>query len=649
MNKHQLNISFLSKTILTSYSPFTAPWTLPTPIGLDPLPDVQLPLPLRAILARRFIASEDKEYIDEIINPPTLPDPKKHFPDLEKSVSRLCKACEKNELIAICGDYDADGMTSTALMLKTLITLGAKPISLIPNRVEEGYGLNVNMIKELCNKGIKLLITVDNGVAANKPLELAYENSIEVIITDHHEIPKNMSNYFALIHPSTTPINSPYRSLAGVGLAYVLASSLAKELNSIQAISIARDLFCVGTVADMAPLLGANRLWLREGLKVLHKTECIGLRALHTICGINHRPLSSEDIGFLVAPRINAVGRIGEPKLIIELLMEEDKHKALEIARECDQLNKQRKDLCDAIEIEAIALIESSYNYPDPFIFLVQNHWHQGVIGIVASRLSERYHRPTALLTGDNNGTFRSSVRAPKGFSVVQALRECEDLLEKYGGHPAAGGFTVKADNIVALNSKLNTISNQWNQMNPYTKCIKPESIIKFDEINDQLIEQLQSLEPFGIGNPYPVFWSRNCQVKEVNKLSDSHLKFILSQNNITLKAIGWGWRNYTETTDKVDIVYTVKKNYWNNTQNIQLELIAIRPFNKALTINRNGRRYVCREIDKKSISICNDAGNEIIARLTKSGSISGEDKLLEHSYVKRLASEASVGLGLVP
>jgi single-stranded-DNA-specific exonuclease len=416
----------------------------------DPLPGLELPLPLRALLQRRGFRAVDAA--KQFLIPTSLPEADLHFPDLKKATDRLVEACEHNETVAICGDYDADGMTSTALLLRALAALGAAPRAAIPSRMEEGYGLNPSMVDRQHRDGVQILVTVDNGVAASAALRRAAELGMEVIVTDHHTIPDQPAPMTALIHPATTPEGSPYRGLAGVGLAYVLARAVAEQLNQPDAIGSARDLFCVGTVADMAPLIGANRAWLLEGLAQLHRTECCGLQALQRLAGLGEQPLTAEDIGFQLAPRINAVGRLGEPRLVVDLLTAVEPATAMALARRCDDFNRQRRDLCDAIEAEAVALVEADASDQLPsFLLLAQSHWHHGVIGIVAARLVERYHRPAALLAGDGDGLMRASVRSPRGFAVDQALNHCASLLERFGGHPAAGGFTVRAENVHAL------------------------------------------------------------------------------------------------------------------------------------------------------------------------------------------------------
>ena len=460
-------------------------WQLPAAVALEELPgDVQalgLSEPILALLSRRGFGSAAA--IEALLNPADAPDPKHHFPDLGLAVKRLKQACKTNERLAICGDYDADGMTSTALLIGVLQQLGAQPQAAIPSRQSDGYGLNVSMVEELAAEGIRLLVTVDNGVSAREALERAQALGLEVIVTDHHTIPEERPPLSALLHPQCTPEDSPYRGLAGVGMAYVLAGALAKANRSAKALAMALDLFCIGTIADMAPLQGVNRRWLMDGLPRLKDSPLPGLQALQQVAGLDDAPIDAGAVGFQLAPRINAVGRLGDPRLVVDLLTTDDPEQALELARECESLNRQRRELCDAIEAEALALAEADGDQRSPFLLLAQSHWHHGVIGIVAARLVEHYGAPVALLAAEGDGRMRASVRAPKGFAVDAALQACGDLLERFGGHPAAGGFTVKAERVTALHERLNDLAQVWREREGL-QLVMPEALLKLEQIN---------------------------------------------------------------------------------------------------------------------------------------------------------------------
>ena len=622
-------------------------WRLPQPLEGDPLPSVDLPPALKAMLFRRGLQSQDQ--VQLLLNDQPLPAADRHFPELKPALRRLKKACLIKEAVAICGDYDADGMTSTALLMRALEAMGASPQAAIPSRMADGYGLNSGMVEQLHSEGVRLLVTVDNGVAAHEALEKASELGVEVILTDHHTLPASRPKALALIHPATTPKDSPYACLAGVGLAYVLARALAAELKNPASITTARDLFCIGTVADMAPLTGANRTLLREGLSHLHRSSCPGVQALQQLAGLGDRPLRADDIGFQLAPRINAVGRIGEPSLVVDLLTADDPNRAFELGRQCDALNRQRRELCDAIEAEAVALLESDPSPLPPFLLLAQGHWHHGVIGIVAARLVERYQRPAALLASDGEGRMRASVRAPDGFAVDRALQHCSDLLERHGGHPAAGGFTVQVTAVSALHQNLNALAAQWLQSRGEDLLVEPEALLELDQIDHAFWRALQTLEPFGAGHPKPLFWSRGCRVTDQQSLRGGHLRLTLEQNGVERQAIVWRWPNNAVLSQTIDATYTVTQNHWRGETRFQLEIQALRPHHEAMELQRSRGCYRVQRIDSKSLKLINPDGESLVSRVNREGELESDDSRASHPYVAALLQEACIGLGLRP
>ncbi|MFM8524828.1 MAG: single-stranded-DNA-specific exonuclease RecJ [Cyanobacteriota bacterium] len=629
--------------------PHEQPWQLPQP--LDPLPlegeeaeaiqRLGLPEPLLTLLRRRGFG--EAAAIAALLDPPQGPDPRRHFPDLGKAVDRLKIACRAGEAVAICGDYDADGMTSTALLVGVLQRLGAVPQPAIPSRQDDGYGLNAGMVERLAAAGVRLLITVDNGVSATAALARAQDLGLEVILTDHHTLPQDPPPCLALLHPACTPERSPYRGLAGVGLAHVLATALCRQLRRPDGLTIALNLFCIGTIADMAPLQGVNRRWLLEGLPQLATSALPGLRALQQLAGLTDQPIDAQTVGFQIAPRINAVGRLGDPLLVVSLLTTDQPEEALELARACESLNRQRKDLCGAIEAEALALLDADGPRAPAFVFLAQNHWHHGVIGIVAARLVERCGRPVALLASEGEGRLRASVRAPRGFAVDQALTACADLLERHGGHPAAGGFTVRAERVAALQERLETLASDWLQRHGPGQVVEPEVLLRLDQIDRAFHRQLQRLEPFGIGHPAPLFWSADCVVVSQRLLRGGHLQLELDQAGVRHRAIAWRWQGEASVPDRLDVAYRITLNRWQGEERIQLELQAVRAGARGeVRLMRRGRTYWCSRRGD-GVMIRNGAG-EVLER----------DSLLaaqpeDHPYLRALVQEAAMALGMAP
>jgi single-stranded-DNA-specific exonuclease len=531
-------------------------------------------------------------------------------------------------------------MTSTALLVGVLGRLGAQPQSAIPSRLEEGYGLNPAMVERLAGEGVRLLVTVDNGIAAEAALLRAEELGVEVILTDHHTIPERVPPHLALLHPARTPLGSPFRGLAGVGLAYVLAAALCRQRRREDGLAMARDLFCIGTIADMAPLEGVNRRWLMDGLPRLGASSLPGLKALQRLAGTEDGPLDAQVVGFQIAPRINAVGRLGDPELVVELLTTQDWERALELAHACEGLNRQRRELCEAIEAEALALLEADGPEPSSFVLLAQSHWHHGVIGIVAARLVERLGLPAALLAGEGGGLLRASVRAPRGFAVDAALTRCADLLERYGGHPAAGGFTVRAENVALLQQRLEALAADWRAAQGGGHPVEPEALLHFDQIDRPFLAHQRRLEPFGIAHPQPVFWSAGCRVVSQKLLRGGHLQLELAQGERCLRAMGWRWRGGADLPEWLDVAYRLTLNRWQGQERIQLDLVGVRQgaapeADWEVQLQRRTRTYWCRRLGD-GVVVRNAAGEELH---------SSSDP--QHPYLRALLQDAAMALGL--
>ncbi|MBE9205856.1 single-stranded-DNA-specific exonuclease RecJ [Nostoc sp. LEGE 06077] len=530
-----------------------------------------------------------------------LPSPLEEFPDLAMSVELLQEAIASQSKIAICGDYDADGMTSTALLLRSLRALGAQVDYAIPSRMHEGYGINKRIVEEFHSEGVRLILTVDNGISAYEPIARARELGVKVIVTDHHDIPQQLPPADAILNPKLIAESSPYRGVAGVGVAYILAVCLAQQLGETRGlIQPMLELFTLGTIADLAPLTGVNRRWVKRGLKHLPKSKLPGVQALIQIGGVqakeagqggrgageknSSKSLKPEDIGFRLGPRINAVGRIGDPQTVIDLLTTDDIGIALTRAMQCEQTNTSRQQMCEEIEQEAIAYVESEFiaSLPqDRVLVVVQPEWHHGVIGIVASRLVERYGVPVFIGTYEDAGHIRGSARGIPEFHVFEALEYCRDLLGKFGGHKAAGGFSLPAENLELVRSRLIDFANQCLEPQHLKPLLKIDAQANFDQINHQLFQQLNALHPCGIDNPDPIFWTANVQVMEQQIVGKGHIKVKLAQtiNNqqYTIKAIAWRWRDYYPLPQRVDVAYKLRENTFNGNSTIELELVGVR------------------------------------------------------------------------
>ncbi len=524
----------------------------------------------------------------------SLPDPIEEFPDLELSLGLLEEAIATSQRIVICGDYDADGMTSTALLIRAIGALGGQANYAIPSRMNEGYGINERIVEDCAAEQVKLILTVDNGIAAPKPVARARELGIDVIITDHHELPPELPPANAILNPKLIRADSPYQGLAGVGVAYILAVSLAQKLEKSQTlIKPLLELFTLGTIADLAPLVGVNRRWLKRGLQLLPHSKLAGVQALIQVSGCadpGQKTLKPEAIGFRLGPRINAVGRIADPQTVIELLTTDDRSTALERAMQCEQANRERQRLCTEIEQAAIEVVEGSRHSPQQqrVLVLVQPGWHHGVIGIVASRLVERFGVPVFIGTYEDEAHthIRGSARGIPEFDVFAALKYCEDLLGRFGGHRAAGGFSMQAEQLEFLRSRLSQFAHEELQPHHLRPLVMIDGQANFSQITWDLFYQIDRLHPCGIGNREPVFWTPQVQVLEQRQVGADqlHLKLRLAQvdptnpqERVTKQVMAWRWGPYYPLPDWIDVAYRLRENNWRGEQTLELELLGAR------------------------------------------------------------------------
>jgi single-stranded-DNA-specific exonuclease len=521
----------------------------------------------------------------------------------------LQEAIANQEKIAICGDYDADGMTSTALLLRALRWLGADVDYAIPSRMKDGYGINTRIVEEFAEEGVGLILTVDNGISAHEAIARAVELGIAIIVTDHHDLPPELPEADAIINPKQLDEDSPYRGLAGVGVAYILAVTLAQELGQLQGLTKQLlELFTLGTIADLAPLNGINRRWLRRGLQLLPQSQLVGVQALIQMAGVSEdqKALKPEDIGFKLGPRINAIGRLDDPQIVIELLTTTNKEIARELAQQCEQINQKRQQLCEQIEKDAIAFIEQTQlNWQQQRVLvIVQPDWHHGVIGIVASRLMERYGVPVFIGTYEDKDQkhIRGSARGIPEFHVYEALEFCKDYLGKFGGHQAAGGFSLPVENLEAFRTSLSHFAHRCLQPEHLKPLVTIDAQADFNQITSNLYQQIDRFHPCGIGNPDPIFWTPNVKVIDQRIVGKGHLKLTLIQDNQTVRiaAVAWRWGEYYPIPSRVDIAYKLRENTYNGNTSIELEVVGIRlssspaPINRKAEFYHNQRRYVC-------------------------------------------------------
>ncbi|WP_413390481.1 single-stranded-DNA-specific exonuclease RecJ [Prochlorococcus marinus] len=616
-------------------------WILPKPINEEEIDHCTLNYTLQKVLIRRGINLNNE--LEHYLTPTQLPNPEDHFNDLEKTSQRIIEACSRKEKIAICGDYDADGITSTVLLIELLSQLGAKAEPFIPSRQDEGYGLNINMINRIHDKQIKLIITVDNGISSIDAIKKSSDLGIDLIITDHHKIPDIKLNIFSLIHPDRTPINSPYKYLAGVGIAYLLAKNICNKLNYDINKTSADVFFSIGTVADMAPIKGANRKWLKECLPKINSTKNKGVISIMKKLSIDKESITTEDIGYKIAPLINAVGRIGDPKLIIDLLTNESTKCIDKLIKECLSMHRERKRLTTLIEQEALKIAQIQYNENRKFLVLSKRKWHPGIIGIVAARIVDKFNLPTAILAIANDGNFRGSIRSNNRLKVNKALDECKDLLIAHGGHSAAAGFSIKEDNINELSENLNKIAKREFRNIDLNKSIKPDAYICLADINYDFYRQLCLIGPFGIMNPSPIFWTRKCKIIDIYYLNGGHIKMTLDDGSSSIIAVKWNETTKLKKNDLIDIAFYIEMNRWKKSNRIQLNIVDMKIHKKIVELKLHNRFYKCQLTDKKEILITNTKGESISSNFSKNTENMDNN---ESDFAKKILSFAEIALG---
>jgi single-stranded-DNA-specific exonuclease len=548
--------------------------------GLD-----HFPTPIRQILYNRGYStlSSATQYLQADLPPDT--DPFGMLGVLE-AVERLEKALTHCEPIAIYGDYDADGVTATALLVQALNKMGGKVRGYIPNRFDEGYGLNNEALKHLKDTGIKLVITVDCGIRSLEEARFANDNNLDLIITDHHHPAEGLPDALVVINPKQHGDDYPQKDLAGVGLAYKIIQALVTHLQhknfpvppNFSAAEFV-DLVAIGTVADLVPLVGENRYLVREGLKSIQLTESQGILSLIGVAGLNPKQISAGDIGFVLGPRLNAAGRLDSALAAFELLTTSDVMRAGQLAQQLDNQNRDRQRIMREIQLKAEEI--SLSNNPDGLLlFAAHPDFNPGVVGLAASRLTEIFYRP-AIVAHLGEAFTRGSCRSIPEFHITEALDLCEDLLEQHGGHAAAAGFTVRNENLLELIDKLTVIAEEKLSSMDLRPVLHADVELPLSDLQPGLLDYLKMLQPTGYGNPQAMFVSRGLKVnnaRTVGKLGD-HLKLIVSDGHITFDAIAFQqgfW--YDDMPSYVDLMYEFEVNEYNGRETLQLRVKDLKP-----------------------------------------------------------------------
>lgn len=537
-----------------------------------------------SVLAGRGIVSPDLG--QDFLNPSfaSMPDPfiLKGVPE---AVARLCRARDTGESVCIYGDYDVDGISGTALLVSFLRRVGLNCSYFIPNRFDDGYGLNRNALQQIIDGGATLIVSVDCGITSVPEAEFCRRSGIDLIIVDHHSPKESIPDACAVVNPLQPDCPYPFKSLAGVGVAFNSLIALRSRLRQAGAfrddpepdLRQWLDLVALGTIADVVPLIGQNRIYVHYGLKQLGVSSRPGIEALKRVAGITGE-VSCGQVGFRLAPRLNAAGRIESAVPGVELLLGNDPLKSVAIAEELDAANAERQAIERRMLEEAIAMVEGEGGYPARrSIVLASDTWHQGVVGIVASRLVERYHRPTILIALDGEGHGKGSGRSIPGFHLLEALNASSEYLERFGGHRYAAGVGLSAARIADFAAAFEAAAQimlAGVELLP-TLTLDAEAIP--DVINPGLVDDLKRLEPFGAGNPEPTVLLRGVTVVERRTVGDGHLKLRLKAEGRIFDAIAF--RQADRSSDGLlDVAFFPELNVWNNTTTLQLRIKDIRP-----------------------------------------------------------------------
>lgn len=537
--------------------------------------EANLPLVLCKILIKRGINSRPEA--EKFLNPSfsDLIDPFV-LPDLEKAADRIILALKNKEKIMIFGDYDVDGITATALLYLCLSHLGGEVSYYLPNRLLEGYGLSKEGIKEAQKRGAGLIVSVDCGMTAVEEADFAREIGVNLIITDHHEPKEKVPEAYAVVNPKLT--DYPGGELSGVGVAFKLISGVFRKLGLDEKGLIRHlDLVALGTSADIVPLTKENRILVKLGLEQLEKSEKFGIQDLILNSGLEGKKLATSHIVFGLAPRINAVGRLGDAQCAIKLLSTTDPSEASQLALFLEMENRRRREIDERTMKEAVEMAEREFKPEDKAIVLVKENWHPGIVGIIAARIAEIYYRPTVLLALDGQEA-KGSARSIPSFHLFEALNECKEFLIRFGGHKQAAGLALEKKNLESFKEKLLDVASRKLTEENLIPQLKIDCEVNLEEINQELVTYLEQMAPFGPGNMRPVLVTKNLEnFAQPSVVGNNHLKLRINQNNKQLDGIAFEQGDFIKPLSardvRYDLAYVLENNSFNGNTSVQLRV----------------------------------------------------------------------------
>ncbi len=503
------------------------------------------------------------------------------FRDMPRAAERVVRAVAQGERIGIYGDYDVDGVSGSAILLRFLRALGADPLLYIPHRLRDGYGLNAAGIRQLAAAGARVVVTVDCGAVSHAEIGLARDLGIDVIVCDHHQVSGTPLPAFAVINPIEPDAGFPFAGLCGAGVAFYLAMGVRMLLRGrggpIPDLRRSLDLVALGTIADLVPVVEENRVLVKYGLRELADSSQPGIAALRRVSGVAQ--MSTGAVGFRLAPRLNAGGRLDDASRSVALLTTDDAEVAERLALALDEENRARQAIEREMLDEAIARADAGGAAERHSIVLASPAFHPGVVGIVAARLVERYYRPTVLIAAEAGGVGRGSGRSIAGINLYEALATCRDCLERFGGHRMAAGLSIRLERVDELAARLDAAIAAVAQPDDFVPLTKVDAELSLREVDGDCFADLDRLEPFGMANPEPVFLARAVRVRDRRIVGENHLKLFLEQDGRTLAAIGFGMADETVAAgDYLDLLFSPMRNEWNGTTSTELRIRDLRP-----------------------------------------------------------------------
>ena len=583
-------------------------WLDPRPVEIPAsFSTLNLPLLIAQTLLRRGI--NDIESARAFLHPDSLPSTP--FPEIEKAVEYILLAMRSNKPICVWGDFDVDGQTSTTLLVQTLQAIGANVTYYIPIRGKESHGVHIESLKSIIDNGAKLVITCDTGITAHEAIDYANSRGVDVIVTDHHDLSETLPDAKAIINPKLLAKDHPLANFAGVGVAYKLAEALYKQrADRNTQVEDLLDLVALGLIADVALLKGETRSLAQKGIQALRNTNRLGLKVMAELSGTNLETLTEETIGFTFAPRLNALGRLSDANPAVEFLLTQDPVRARILAAQIEGLNMQRRLLTSQVYQAAESqLLENPSLLTEPAIILSHRDWPGGVVGIVANKLVERYHKPAILLTESDDGILRGSARSIERLHITEAIAANKDLLISFGGHPMAAGLSLQADKLNAFKKGLDkAIEKQLGKIAIEEPTLQIDAWLTLNEINFELAKSLESFAPFGVGNPELILATRNLTLKSVKEIGKTkeHRRIIVADENGAKQDLRW-WNGAGEEVPdaetKMDVAFSLRSSTYRGENQLTLQFQDFRVADeKPIEIQKPKIKIIDRRVENRKL-----------------------------------------------